>query len=109
MLVVPLAAVPNQQVQVTLNNQNCTILVQQMAYLLILSLYLGTELIITSTICQNQNRLVRNSYLGFVGDLAFNDTQGNNDPVYTGLGSSSARYQLVYLTPADIASFGLSD
>ena len=109
MLNVPLSAVPNQQVQVQLNNQACTIVVQQLAYGLILSLYVGTSLIITSALCENLNRLVRNAYLGFIGDLVFSDTQGASDPIYTGLGNSNSRYQLVYLTPDDIASFGLSE
>jgi hypothetical protein len=32
-------------------------------------------------------------YMGFTGQLLFVDTQGSNDPDYTGLGD---RYQLVY-------------
>jgi hypothetical protein len=56
-------------------------------------------LILGGQICQNLNFLVRSLYLGFVGDLAFNDTQGTANPVYTGLGT---RFQLVYLTPAEV-------
>ena len=31
------------------------------------------------------NKLVREAYLGFTGDLFFVDTQGNDNPDYTGL------------------------
>ncbi len=58
-----------------------------------------------SAICENGNRLVRDAYLGFSGDLAVVDTQGASDPVYTGLGT---RYQMVYLAPADLAALGFS-
>jgi hypothetical protein len=39
---------------------------------------------------------VRDEYLGFIGDLAFFDTQGMTDPDWTGLGS---RYILGYFFP----------
>lgn len=64
-----------------------------------LDLYVANSLIIGGVICENANRIVRSSYLGFVGDLAFFDTQGEEDPIYTGLGS---RWVLDYLEPADM-------
>ena len=45
------------------------------------------------------NRIVRDLYLGFVGDFIWFDTQGSSDPIYMGLGS---RFILVYLAPADL-------
>lgn len=109
MLIVPLSAIPNQQVQAQLNNQNCTIALQQMAYGLFLTLYVGSALIITNAVCENMNRTVRNAYLGFSGDLAFVDTQGNSDPVYMGLGGGAARFQLYYLTSSDLTALGLRE
>lgn len=47
------------------------------------------------------NLIVRSAYLGFIGDLAFIDTQGTSDPIYAGLGT---RFQLVYLFPVDVAT-----
>jgi hypothetical protein len=55
--------------------------------------------ILSGVLCENVNRLVRNSYFGFLGDLAFLDNQGTSDPFYTGLGT---RYSLIYLEPADL-------
>lgn len=102
--VVPLSALPNQTLQVQLGGQPCTINVQQFAFGLFLTLYVGSTLIVASVFCQNLNRIVRDLYLGFVGDLSFFDTQGTSDPNYQGLGGTSARYQLFYLSPADLPS-----
>ena len=62
-------------------------------------LLVNDTLIIGGVICENANVIVRDAYLGFVGDIAFFDTQGTSDPSYTGLGS---RWILVYLAPADL-------
>ena len=102
MMTVPLQSVPNQTLQVQLNNQNCTINVQQMAYGLFLTLYLGPTLVVASVLCENLVRIVRSLYLGFSGDLVFYDSQGSSNPDYTGIGGPTGRYQLVYLLPADL-------
>jgi hypothetical protein len=99
MLVVPLQALPNITLQCQLNEQACTISIQQYPAGLFLTLYVGGNLIIASVLCENLVKIVRDTYLGFVGDLVFVDTQGTGDPVYTGLGT---RYQLVYLTPSEV-------
>ncbi len=77
--------------------------VYQFAYGLFVDVYLGPTLVIGGVICENRNRIVRSAYLGFVGDLAFVDSQGSEDPVYTGLGG---RWQLVYLEEADLEALG---
>ncbi len=46
-----------------------------------LDLYLNeTNLIIGGVPCLNDVRIVRNVYLGFIGDLSVIDTEGNEDP-----------------------------
>lgn len=104
MQIVPLRALPNQTLQIQLNGQACTINVFQLNYGLFITVYVGSQLIVPSVICENLVVIVRNAYLGFSGDFVFVDTQGSLDPVFTGLG---ARWQLAYLTPADLATFGL--
>jgi hypothetical protein len=99
MLIVPTQAVPNQSLQVQLGNQACTLNVYQYPYGLFMDVYVSGAIIIGGVICENLNRIVRDFYLGFVGDFVWFDTQGSNDPIYTGLGS---RYQLIYLEAADI-------
>jgi hypothetical protein len=93
LLAIPLQAVPNQTVQCTLSSQACTINVYQLQYGLFVDVLVGNTYVVASAIAENLNRLVRAPYTGFIGDLAFMDTQGTDDPVYTGLG---ARWQLLY-------------
>lgn len=107
MLVIPTQAVPNQTLQANLGGQSCQINVYQTLYGLFMDLYVNGALCIGGVICQNANRIVRNSYLGFLGDLAWYDTQASptvspTDPIYFGLGS---RYILVYFDEADLLTF----
>ena len=103
MQIVPINPVPSQTLTVTLADQLCSILIRQTSTGLYLSLSLPSGPIISSTLCLNTVRLVRDAYLGFVGDLAFFDTQSFDDPQFTGLGS---RWFLAYLETADLG--GLS-
>lgn len=96
---IPLAAIPNQTLQVQLGTQPTVLNIYQMAYGLFCDVIVAGETIIAGVTCENLNRIVRSTYLGFVGDLAFVDTQGSTDPVYTGLGT---RYLLLYLEEADL-------
>lgn len=99
MQIVPLQAVPSQQVSVSLSNQATQINLYQTDFGLFCDVLVSGVQIIGGVICENLNRIVRDLYLGFVGDLMFLDNQGSSAPVYTGLG---ARYSLVYLAPSDI-------
>jgi hypothetical protein len=99
MMALPVQSLPNQSFQVQLVNQSCTIQLAQQTYGLFCNVFIGSELIIGGVICLNLVRIVRSLYLGFVGDFCFNDTQGINDPVYTGLGT---RYQFLYLEAQDL-------
>lgn len=104
MLVVPTEALPNQVLQVVLGGQACTIHLYQKSTGLYLNLSVNDALVIAGVLCLVGVRLVRSSYLGFVGDLAFFDTRlGNPSPTAgappdevasDGLG---ARYFLAYL------------
>ena len=105
MQIVPLDPVPNQQVQCQLGGQACTVVVQQMAYGLFVSLFSNDALVVQTVIAENLNRIVRNAYFGFAGDFMFFDAEGAADPVYTGLGS---RFLLVYLEAADLAAAGVA-
>ena len=64
-----------------------------------IDLFLNNVLIIGGVLCLDRTYIVRDSYLGFSGDLFFADTQGTSDPYYTDLGT---RYLLVYLTSAEL-------
>jgi hypothetical protein len=103
-LVVPLRPLPNQTLQSQLGGQACTINVYQQVYGLYMDLLIGTQPVVQGIIGLNGTLIVRSAYFGFSGDFIFLDTQGISDPVYTGLG---ARWQLLYLTAADIAALNL--
>ncbi len=104
MQVVPLQPVPNQTLQCQLNGQACTINVQQYAYSTVFSLQVSDTDIVDNVPCLNKVVLVRFAYLGFIGDFIFVDTQGSENPVYTGFGANG-RFQFVYLTPDEVAEF----
>lgn len=104
MQIIPLIPVPSQKLEITLGNQTCQIEVYQKSTGLYLNLSVNNALIIGGVICQNLNRIVRSTYLGFIGDLAFIDNEGSADPVYTGLGN---RYSLAYLDASDLIASGI--
>jgi len=100
--IIPLQALPNQTVTVALNNQNCTITARQTSTGLYTSLAVNNAPIISGVISQNLNVIVRDAYLGFIGDLAWIDTQpdpvyGPSDPFYSGIGT---RFFLAYYDPS---------
>ena len=103
MLIVPLIAAPSQTLTIQLSNQPCTINVYQLSTGIFIDLYVNDQPVITSVIGQDRNRIVRDLYLGFIGDLSFFDTQGTDDPIYTGLGT---RFVLLYLSPSDLGGAG---
>lgn len=99
MLNIPITAVPSQQFNVTLAGQPCQISIYTLRSGLYMDLSLNGTVLVQGIRCEYNNRIVRESYSGFVGDLAFTDTQGTNDPTYDGLGS---RYLLIYLEAKDL-------
>ncbi len=101
MLVVPIQSVPSQTFAVTLANQSCRINIYTRRQGLFFDLYVSNQAIVTGVICQDANLLVRDTYLGFIGDFAFVDTRASIDPAYSGLGT---RYVLLYLEASDISS-----
>jgi hypothetical protein len=103
MQIIPIADTYSQTFSVQLAGQNCTLNVYQKSTGLYIDLYVSGSLIIGGVICQNLNRIVRDLYLGFIGDLTFVDTQGANDPSSPGLGT---RYVLMYLETTDLQGAG---
>jgi hypothetical protein len=121
--IVPLSAVSSQTLFVTLNNQPCQINIYSKDIMvpvaggiatsppnyapispIFCDLYVNGAIIILGVLCLNQVLIVRDVYLGFIGDLAFYDTQGTDDPLISGLGQ---RWQLVYWPPGTY-TLGLS-
>ena len=99
MLIVPTQALPNQTLQAQLGGQSVELAIYQTTFGLFMDVTSLGNLVIAGVICENGNRIVRDAYLGFLGDLVWYDTQGFTDPVYTGLGS---RYVLLYLATTEL-------
>lgn len=116
---IPISPLPSQTLQGVFGGQNCQIaLYTRDGYsmgdatfstpgsILLFDLTVNGVVITTAALCLNIKRLLINrQYMGVIGDFMFVDTQGENDPVYTGLGS---RYQLLYLEQSDLEAAGLS-
>ena len=99
MQLVPVKALPYQTLAVQLAGQACVLNIYQKTYGLFMDLYVSGVLVVGGVLCENLTRIVRDVYLGFIGDFVFGDTQGTSDPFYTGLGT---QYLLVYLEEADL-------
>lgn len=131
MQIVPLQPIASQSFSCTLNNQAVQINLYQVGMDATAPLYLdllsGGATIATCRACKGYGGypemtadglettlpfllLREQGYLGFQGDFLFIDTQASptqpaQDPQYTGLGS---RWQLLYLSPTDLAAAGVS-
>ena len=103
MIVIPLLQVPSQSFTVNLAGQQCLIAVYQKGLDIFLDLSVNGVVTMTCVICRDRVLLVRQLYLGFVGDLIFADTRGLLDPQVSGF---NTRWGLFYLSPADVATLG---
>lgn len=99
MKIVPLLDTYSQSLNVTLGGQPCRIELKTRNTGLYLDLYVNDKLIVGGVVCRNLARIVIDSYLGFVGDLMFSDTQGAADPSSPGLGT---RFLLFYIEASDL-------
>jgi hypothetical protein len=95
MQIVPLAYTASQRLTIRLGGQVCQITVRQRTLGVFLSLAVSNVPVVDSVLCLNGTLIVRDAYLGFVGDLAFYDKLGVQDPDYTGLGDDG-RFFLIY-------------
>lgn len=99
MQTIPIADAPSQTLSATMGGQSARLRIISRQGSLYVDLYVSDKLIVAGARCLNYMPIVRDVYLGFVGDLVFRDTLGKLDPNSPGLGS---RFQLVYMTPTDL-------
>lgn len=83
--VIPLVATPSQTLNVQLGAQSCRVDIRQRRTGLFVDLYVQDVAVFQGVKALDRNKLVREAYLGFTGDLFFVDTQGNDNPDYSGL------------------------
>lgn len=112
MVIIPLQAAPTQTLNISLNGQACTLnlyaagedLNSDNNIPVFVDLYVGGVLIEGGMFSNIGVRMVRDSYLGFLGDLVMSDTQpdpnlGPEQAQWQGLG---ARWSLLYLYPSEL-------
>lgn len=99
MQTIPLTAVPSQTFSVQLNDQQCDIALYQKSTGLFMDLVVNQVMIAQTELCLNKVYMVRYTYLGFIGNFAFIDTQGGDAPYYDGLGT---RFLLTYFDPSEL-------
>jgi hypothetical protein len=100
MIPVPTSAVPSQTFSIVVANQDCQIALRQNGANMYFDLIVSGSPVVTARVVRNKQRLLLDAqYHDFVGDFIFNDTQGDTQPFYTGLG---VRYQLFYMEAADL-------
>jgi hypothetical protein len=109
MMIIPLLAVPSQNIKTVLANQIVELAIYQVRYGMFMDVTINGVLEIGGVVCQDRNRIIRSAYLnvgaGFSGDFAFFDTTGTSDPTYDGLGT---QFQLAYVTQAELGSLGIA-
>ncbi len=95
MLRIPLQAIPNQTLAVTLARQPVQLALRQNGASMFIDVMNNGLYVVRTRICRNRQRLLLDArYKGFIGDFMFVDTQGDTDPQYADLNS---RYLLLYV------------
>lgn len=97
---IPIHQVPSQSTKVVLGNQNCLISLYQKPQGLFVDVNVDGIDVSTGTIARDAVPLISRDYAGFDGNLMFIDSQGNDDPFYSGIGS---RFDLIYLAAEEYA------
>lgn len=98
---IALQPVPSQQSQVVLDGQQCQIAVYVKTQCMFFDITVNGNPLAYAVQAKNLVSLVPTSYLGFSGWLSFLDTQGTENPQYSGLGT---RWILLYLDAEDLAN-----
>ncbi|MCX5614444.1 phage baseplate plug family protein [Bombella saccharophila] len=87
MAIIPLNASPSQEITTTLSGAPCRIWLRQLSTGMYLDLWLNEQPLIMGAVCLTSVDLIRNPTSPLSGKLFFTDTQGNDDPYYTGVGN----------------------
>lgn len=91
--IIPLEPLRNQTLTTSLKGQAVKIHVYEGDVNLFVDISLNDVYLLQGVIARDAVYLIRETYRGFLGDLFFFDTQGAEDPRYSGLGS---RWVLIY-------------
>ena len=107
MVRIPLSAIPNQEFNIVLAGQNCTINIYQRDVYMYLDLYVASEVVQRGALVCPLTSIITVSNNLFKGALYIVDNDKpsleQQMPEYSGLGS---RYQLYYLTESELKEYG---
>lgn len=92
-LTIPLSPTSSQTITTALSGQPVKLWVRQLSTGLYLDAWLDQKPLVMGAICFTRTPIIRNPASPLPGDFVFLDTQGNEDPDYTGLGD---RWVLAY-------------
>lgn len=107
MLAVPLINQPNQELNIVLNDQNCTIQVRQLGSYVYLTLWLDDTLIRESAICMIGQFIIQGVKTAFNGNFVFVDsTSPANHQSQPDYKEFSNRFKLLYLTDEEVTKIG---
>lgn len=84
---IPLQPAASQSLTCPIAGLYCHIWLRQLFTGLYMDLTAGTTPLLLGILCQNDTDLIRNPASPLPGKLYFTDTQGRDDPVFSGLGS----------------------
>lgn len=105
MLEIPLIGTPNQELLITLDEQDCTLAVYQRGERVFMDVSVGESVVRRGAICMPGMGIVQGAQSAFAGQLYMVDEDSTPDrqspPHWTGLGT---RWRLYYLTEAELAA-----
>lgn len=99
-MIVPLQPIASQTAKVILGGQNCQLNLTQKPQGIFVDVLVNGAPIVSAVIARDMAPIVCRKYTGFIGNLLFIDTQGGDQPEYTGLNS---RFKLLYLSDSEYA------
>ena len=105
MIEIPLIQQPNQELNIVLNDQSCTIQIKQLGDYVYLSLWLDDTLIRESAICMIGVFILQGAKTAFNGNFVFiDDTSPANDQSQPDYKQFDDRFKLYYVTDDEISA-----
>lgn len=99
MIEIPLEKIPNQQLEIILNNQDCTIHLYMRGDYMFLDLAISNTPYFYGAICYDRSNILPVQKEAFNGNFIFIDTLSNTNPQYAMLND---RYKLYYFTNEEL-------
>lgn len=103
MIEIDLIEQPNQELNIVLDDQNCTIQIRQMGDYVYMTLTVDDTAVVDNAIMMPLQKVIQTEQASFSGNFMIMDLQGDEtnqeNPHYTGFGD---RFKLYYLSASEI-------